>query len=86
MSARTWTSDKQIMAVPTGPNAVSCTIRDVARMAGVSIATVSRVTNGTATVSDETKAKIVNAISSLRYCANPHAVELRRANSRIPRN
>lgn len=43
------------------------TIEDVARLAGVSIATVSRVINGTAPVSDETTARVEVAMRTLRY-------------------
>ncbi|MFD2168741.1 substrate-binding domain-containing protein [Tumebacillus lipolyticus] len=48
------------------------TIYDVAREAGVSMATVSRVLNGTAVVKDETKAKVQAAIEKLAY--RPNAV------------
>ncbi|MBL0387743.1 substrate-binding domain-containing protein [Tumebacillus sp. ITR2] len=48
------------------------TIYDVAREAGVSMATVSRVLNGTAVVKDETKAKVQAAIEKLGY--RPNAV------------
>ncbi|MGB8956146.1 MAG: substrate-binding domain-containing protein [Tumebacillaceae bacterium] len=48
------------------------TIYDVAREAGVSMATVSRVLNGTAVVKEETKAKVLAAIDKLAY--RPNAV------------
>ncbi|MCX7568977.1 substrate-binding domain-containing protein [Tumebacillus sp. DT12] len=48
------------------------TIYDVAREAGVSMATVSRVLNGTAVVKEETKAKVLAAIELLGY--RPNAV------------
>ncbi|KEO84480.1 substrate-binding domain-containing protein [Tumebacillus flagellatus] len=48
------------------------TIYDVAREAGVSMATVSRVLNGTAVVKEETKAKVQAAIEKLGY--RPNAV------------
>lgn len=51
---------------------MSVTIYDVARDAGVSMATVSRVLNGTAVVKDETKKKVLEAITKLRY--RPNAV------------
>jgi DNA-binding LacI/PurR family transcriptional regulator len=47
------------------------TISDVAELAGVSIATVSRVVNGTAPVSEETVERVRNAITVLGY--TPHA-------------
>ncbi len=47
------------------------TISDVAELAGVSIATVSRVVNGTAPVAYETVERVRNAITMLGY--TPHA-------------
>lgn len=47
------------------------TISDVARLAGVSIATVSRVLNGTAPVAEETVQAVNSAIVTLDYA--PHA-------------
>jgi LacI family repressor for deo operon, udp, cdd, tsx, nupC, and nupG len=46
------------------------TIADVAREAGVSIATVSRVLNGTAVVTAETQARVTAAIARLGYRPN----------------
>ncbi|HKZ79706.1 MAG TPA: LacI family DNA-binding transcriptional regulator, partial [Pyrinomonadaceae bacterium] len=46
------------------------TIADVAKHAGVSIATVSRVVNQTTTVSDETAARVQASIAELKY--KPH--------------
>lgn len=43
------------------------TIRDVARQAGVSIATVSRACHGTAPVADLTRARVESAIAELGY-------------------
>ncbi|WP_026174125.1 substrate-binding domain-containing protein [Effusibacillus pohliae] len=51
---------------------MSVTIYDVARAAGVSMATVSRVLNGTAVVKEETKKKVLDAIRELGY--RPNAV------------
>ncbi|WP_067622797.1 substrate-binding domain-containing protein [Alicyclobacillus acidiphilus] len=48
------------------------TIYDVAREAKVSMATVSRVINGTAVVKDDTKKRVLDAISRLGY--RPNAV------------
>ncbi|MFN4223186.1 MAG: LacI family DNA-binding transcriptional regulator [Fervidobacterium nodosum] len=45
-------------------------IEDVAKKAGVSIATVSRVLNGTGYVSEETELKVLKAIKELGY--KPH--------------
>ena len=44
-------------------------IREVAKMAGVSPSTVSRVINGTAKVSPEKTAKVLQAISQYGLCA-----------------
>src|ERR1700730_5700186 len=51
---------------------MNVTIYDVAREAGVSMATVSRVLNGTAVVKEETKMKVQQAIDRLKY--RPNAV------------
>ncbi|MCR5756662.1 MAG: LacI family transcriptional regulator [Selenomonas sp.] len=52
------------------------TIVDVARAAGVSVATVSRVVNGNYPVKTETKEKVRAAISRLNYVPNVQAREL----------
>ena len=49
------------------------------------MATVSRVVNGTESVSGSTKSKVMSAISSLEYIPDVHAVELGRANRDVPR-
>jgi LacI family transcriptional regulator len=49
------------------------TIYTVAEKAGVSIATVSRVLNGTARVSDQTRAKVRRAMDELGYRPNASA-------------
>ncbi|EIT84848.1 periplasmic binding protein/LacI transcriptional regulator [Fictibacillus macauensis ZFHKF-1] len=49
------------------------TIQDVARQAGVSIATVSRVINGQGGVRPKTEARIVQAIEELAYIRNAAA-------------
>ncbi len=46
------------------------TIEDVARRAGVSTATVSRVLNGTANVSPKTEKKVRDAVTACNYHAN----------------
>lgn len=51
---------------------MSATIYDVAREAGVSMATVSRVLNDTAVVKEETKKRVLEAIAKLSY--RPNAV------------
>ena len=52
------------------------TIVDVARAAGVSVATVSRVVNGNYPVRQSTKEKVQAAINSLNYVPNVQAREL----------
>lgn len=46
------------------------TIYDVARAAGVSAMTVSRVVNGSAQVSEQTRAKVMTAMAALNYQVN----------------
>ena len=45
-------------------------IRDVAKKAGVAVATVSRYMNGTANVSEETQQRIEAAMQELQYIPN----------------
>ncbi len=52
---------------------MSATIKDVAKKAYVSVATVSRVLNNTGYVHDETKNKILEAIEELNYKPNQFA-------------
>jgi len=62
-----------------------CTIKDVAILAGVSTATVSRVISGSNTVSEKTAARVLEAVSQLAYCPLAPAAELARRNGGIPR-
>lgn len=59
------------------------TIIDVAREAGVSFKTVSRVLNGEANVRAETRARVMEVVSRLGYRANQHARSLRAGQSRL---
>lgn len=52
------------------------TIREVAAAAGVSVATVSRVMNGTAAVRDETRLRVEAEVERLRYSPNAAARSL----------
>lgn len=58
------------------------TISDVARLAKVSVSTVSHVVNGTKRVSDGTRKRVEQAISEVRYSPNPIARSLRSGRSR----
>src|SRR6478736_9689664 len=58
-------------------------IQEVAKQAGVSISTVSRVLNGTAKVNDEVKKRVETAMQALAYQPNPAARSLRTNRSRI---
>ncbi len=53
-------------------------IRDVARMASVSVATVSLALNGQPGVAEDTRRRILAAAAELDYRANPQAQALRR--------
>jgi LacI family transcriptional regulator len=57
------------------------TLRDVAREAGVSLATVSHVINGTRFVADETRQRVLAAIDRLHYEVNSVARSLKRNHS-----
>ncbi len=59
------------------------TITDVARLAGVSVATISRVLNGSTHVSPDTEKKVREAISELHYEPNVLARNFRRSESRV---
>jgi len=58
-------------------------IKDVAREAGVSTATVSHVINNTKYVSDVTRERVLRAIKSCNYYANAHARTLASGRSNI---
>lgn len=56
-------------------------LKDVAKAAGVSVATVSRMLNGSLDLPAATKQRIDEAISALKYQPNPHARRLSRGRS-----
>ena len=58
-------------------------IKDVARVAGVSTATVSHVINNTKHVTDVTRDKVLRAIKECNYYANAHAGSLASGRSNI---
>ncbi len=49
------------------------TIKDVAKLAGVSISTVSNALNGASYVKDETKKRVMEAVAQLNYVPNINA-------------
>ncbi len=57
------------------------TVYDVARVAGVSIKTVSRVVNGSEQVSPATRDRVQSAVAQLSYVRNPVAHSLRTGSS-----
>lgn len=59
------------------------TIVDVARDAGVSFKTVSRVLNGEPNVRGETRTRVMEAVARLGYRTNQHARSLRAGQSRL---
>lgn len=58
------------------------TMKDVARLAGVGVKTVSRVVNGEPYVSEETRDAVERAILQLRFQRNASAASLRHGQSR----
>lgn len=63
----------------SSPRATS--LKDVAEAAGVSVATVSRMLNGSLQLPPDTKRRIDKAIQDLNYEPNPHARRLSRGRS-----
>ncbi|WP_414474712.1 LacI family DNA-binding transcriptional regulator [Microvirga sp. M2] len=57
-------------------NSRGTSLKDVAGAAGVSVATVSRMLNGTLELPAETRKRVQNAIRDLNYQPNPHARRL----------
>lgn len=58
------------------------TIKDVAKMASVSVGTASRVINGNSTVKPQIRARVKEAISKLNYQPNPVAQSMRTGTTR----
>ena len=54
----------------------NATIYDVAKLASVSLATASRVINGSDKVANDTKQRVLDAIKQLNYKPNSIAIEL----------
>ncbi len=62
---------------------MSATIKDVAREAGVSVATVSRVLNGSCNVSEDSTEKVNDAIRKLKYSPNFLGRNLRKCETNV---
>ena len=59
------------------------TMKDVAKLAGVTQPTVSYVLNGTASISEEVKERVWKAVKELNYRPNYNAVALKRQKSNV---
>ena len=68
---------------PSNRRHSAISIRDVARRAGVSIATVSRAVNGISTVDPELAKRVWKAVEEVGYVPNPQARALVSGRSRI---
>ncbi len=67
----------------TGDEFLEATIKDVAKLAGVSVATISRVLNNSAVVSPETAEKVNEAIKELNYRPNFLGRNLRKRETNV---
>jgi DNA-binding LacI/PurR family transcriptional regulator len=59
------------------------TIRDVARVANVSVATISRILNDKPDVSEETRRKVLDVIDELRYVRNKQWQQITSGKSKV---
>ena len=59
------------------------TIKDVAKKAGVSVATASYAINGDERIKEETRKKVIDAAIELHYIPNGSAKNLKRKKSNI---
>ena len=62
---------------------MSLSIREIAKLAGVSSATVSRVLNGSNLVTEETSQRIRTIIEDLHFVPNTSAIHLKNGKSQI---
>src|SRR5690242_8982449 len=71
-------SHRQVATPPSlnDPTRRVTRIDDVARLAGVSTATVSRALRGLPAVAEQTRARVTEAAARLGYVASPHASRL----------
>jgi len=67
----------QILINGARPTVKTVTMKDVAELANVSTATVSRVFSGSDTVADKTRKKVIEAVKELNYHPNVLARQLR---------
>jgi DNA-binding LacI/PurR family transcriptional regulator len=67
---------RQVIERPPHPPNKTSRIKDVAREAGVSTATVSHVINGTKYVADDTRKRVLDAVERCEYHPNAHARSL----------
>ena len=68
-------------AAPPLDTSSAVTVMDIAREAGVSVSTVSRIVNGTARVADDKRLAVEAAIARLGYRPNLHARSLKMGTS-----
>src|SRR5690242_2733464 len=73
----------QLPMPPTGPNAKGVVMVDVARLAGVSQKTVSRVVNNAPYVRPDVREKVIAAIEELGYRPNVAAQALARNRTHV---
>jgi len=62
---------------------MSLSMREIAKLAGVSSATVSRVVNGSNLVTEETAKRVQKIIQDLNFVPNNSAIHLKKGKSRI---
>src|ERR1700744_3069909 len=77
MSATGETREDMTRTRISGTGAPRPSMADVARLAGVSWQTVSRVSNGQANVDEQTRARVVQAMQTLGYRPNGAARALK---------
>lgn len=73
--------DRSASAVEPSRDGTHVTLQDVARTAEVSLATASRVLNGTTQVRPDLRERVLAAASALAYAPNAHAQALARSSS-----
>jgi len=62
---------------------MSISVREIAKLAGISSATVSRVINGSSLVTDETARRIQKIIMDLNFVPNRSTVHLKSGKSQV---